>query len=146
MMEEEKYDKLASEEDLQQDFTEVKRISRELSTSCNDFVYNAFQAWVSLKIMVAEGLIKVVKIPTGGGKSFIATILADQFRRLNRKPVIVTTQSFLVDQYETMLGQMRHRIKVLTMQSILTKTEEYDAFIIDEADECFMRLGCTVNQ
>ena len=42
MMEEEKYDKLASEEDLQQDFTEVKRISRELSTSCNDFVYNAF--------------------------------------------------------------------------------------------------------
>ena len=44
-----------------------------------------------------------------------------------------------------MLGSLRHSIKVMTMQSALFKSKDYDVFIIDEADQCLLELGSTID-
>ena len=44
-----------------------------------------------------------------------------------------------------MLGSLRHSIKVMTMQSALFKSNDYDVFIIDEADQCLLELGSSID-
>ena len=70
----------------------------------------------------------------GSGKSFIAAIIANYFREKEKTVAIVVPQTFLVSQMNKMLGSLRHNIKVMTMQSALFKSKDYDVFIIDEAD------------
>lgn len=70
----------------------------------------------------------------GSGKSFIAAIIAKFYLKKEKRVAIVVPQTFLVSQMNRMLGSLRHCIKVMTMQSALFKSKEYDVFIIDEAD------------
>ena len=44
-----------------------------------------------------------------------------------------------------MLGSLRHSIKVMTMQSALFKSNDYEVFIIDEADQCLLELGSSID-
>lgn len=68
-------------------------------------------------------LTTVVEMPTGSGKSYIATIVAEQYRVLGLNVAIVTSQDYLVQQLEDILGPVRHDIKVLAMQSALSRLE-----------------------
>ena len=44
-----------------------------------------------------------------------------------------------------MLGQMRQSIQVLTLQQLLLKRNEFDTFIVDEAEECIFEQGHAID-
>ena len=81
----------------------------------------------------------------GSGKSYIAAIISNFFLKKKQRVAIVVPQTFLVSQMNRMLGSLRHSIKVMTMQSALFKSKDYDVFIIDEADQCLLELGSTID-
>ena len=100
---------------------------------------------MAAKIIKNEHRVTVAKLRMGSGKSFIAAIIANYYRKKEKRVAIVVPQTFLVSQMNKMLGSLRHSIKVMTMQSTLFKSKDYDVFIIDEADQCILELGSTID-
>ena len=45
-----------------------------------------------------------------------------------------------------MLGPVRHDLWVLTMESVLSKAEKFDIFVIDEADDYLIEFGHVVDR
>ena len=91
-----------------QEYKEDKETCKFLEDKMVAFIYEPFQEYVSLKVLMQNTLTTVFKLPTGAGKSFVATIVAEQYRKLGLKVAIVTTKSYLVDQLDDLLGPLRH--------------------------------------
>lgn len=139
------FEKEAEKRGWSKEYAEVRKTAKSLETKCLGYAYIPFQTFVSLKILMANNLTTVVELPTGCGKSYIAAIVAEQYRKLGLRIAIVTTHSFLAEQLKKMLGPLRFDIKVMTMQKALTKVDEFDAFVLDEADACLWELGSIVD-
>lgn len=116
-----------------------------MERSCH-FAYSGFQTYVATKIVTDKSKTTVAHLPTGVGKSFIAAMTGEYLRTVEGKRVaIVTTQSFLVGQMKRMLGTWTENISVLTMERALLCHKDFDAFIIDESDECLLEAGVAID-
>jgi reverse gyrase len=78
----------------------------------------------------------VASLPTGSGKTFIAGLTAYFYNKAGLKVAIVTSDQFLVTQMLDMIGSIRHTIPFFPIEEAMTKSDEFDVFIIDEADQC----------
>lgn len=58
---------------------------------------------------------------------------------------IVTSEQFLVTQLRKMLGTFREKVAVMTMKKALIEIGDFDVFIVDEADQCLLDKGSTID-
>ena len=88
-----------------------------------------------------ENSIHVSVLPTGSGKGWIAVLLSRVLLAKGESNAIVTSDTYLVEQLEDMLGQCKHDFTILNMQQAISRHDEFQCFIIDEADECITHRG-----
>jgi late competence protein required for DNA uptake (superfamily II DNA/RNA helicase) len=60
--------------------------------------------------------------------------------------VIVSSEQFLVNQLKKMLGEARQNLPVMTMQQALLSHDQFDVFIIDEADQSLLEKGISTTE
>lgn len=96
-------------------------------------------------ILAKNERVSVAPLPTGSGKSAIAIIIAEYFRAKGKKVAIVTTETFLVTQFHSMMGPLKQELDVLSMSEALLTHEDYEVFVIDEADACLLEKGSLID-
>ena len=96
--------------------------------------------------MAADYKVTVAILPTGGGKTWLAGLLDQIYRKRNETVAIVTSKQFLVNQIKSMYGVHRHSCSVMTIAEALLRQDEFSTFIIDEADSCVLENGYIVDE
>lgn len=87
----------------------------------------------------------VATIPTGGGKTFTGALIAMIYKNRGKRVTFITTDNYLVDQASSMIGDLRQELNVQTMEEALLRLDEFDVFILDEADHATLSHGCAIN-
>ena len=88
----------------------------------------------------------LVKLPNGCGKSYVAFLLALCFAHEGKSFAVVTSDRYLVDQLQIFLGDGMPSITIVGVEEAYLRCDEFDGFVIDEADRCILEKGCTLNR
>ena len=83
---------LAADEGIGFAHDEMRKSGLDLDFKSKYFSYNSFQAYLAAKILADQSDITVAQLPTGSGKSFIASMLAHYFIRMGKRVCIVTSE------------------------------------------------------
>ena len=97
----------AREAGIESEFDEALKRSEDLEKKCINFLSNAFQAYVTATALGDKNFINLNVLPTGTGKTWIAVLLSSVLTSRGSRNAIVTSDTYLVKQFEDMLGQCR---------------------------------------
>ena len=75
----------------------------------------------------------------------LAVLIAMHKKKDGKRPAIVTSEAYLVHQMETMLGHFSQDVTILTMEQALIRRDDFDCFILDEADTCIIDHGAIID-
>ena len=80
---------------------------------------NGFHAYVAACALNDKNRINVTILPPASGKTWLAVLISSVLTARGKRSAIVTTDSYLVRQLETDLGQCRQDFKILNMQQAI---------------------------
>ena len=140
-----KFKRHASERGFEQLYEEMVLAAQELQDLCDNYLINYFQVFAAAAAIHDDRELTTLKVGTGCGKSFIAGILSVYLYNKGLRTAIITSDDFLATQLEEMLMGASEQIDILSMQNALRRSDEYDGFIIDEADRCLIDKGVAVD-
>ena len=90
LQDEDRFEKEAEKKGILEIFKEVKRVHQSISENLRSCSFIPFQTYAAAKLLSAPGIITVSSIPTGGGKSFIAMLIAQFLTNKGQNVAIVT--------------------------------------------------------
>ena len=97
---------------------------------------NAF-AMICTSIQITKKRVEFIKVPAGSGKSFLALLLHKIF---TKNGAIVVPQEHNKLQFKN-LTLVDSSVPVLTMAEALQQQDQFDEFVIDDAEVCILNHG-----
>ena len=142
----EKFLDLAKLQEFEQIYEEMLKTAQELQATSRNYVVDYFQVYVAAEAVHSTHAQVVLKLGTGCGKSYVAALLCLYMHRNNLKFALVSSDKFLVEQLEMMLEEAVDSIDVMTIETALIRSDDFDGFVIDEADRCLLEKGCCIDE